>query len=323
MGSALIAITYSSLSQQLNSLLSQQLNDFAPALTIRSPGTTTVVLGPAQEAELNTQLHEVIAHQRAVTLHQLVVQAAIALALTTALAAAVGWFASARALRPLRSVTATAHRLSQRNLDERIALRGPRDEIKELADTFDEMLGRLAAAFDAQRRFIANASHELRTPLTRLRALIDVSLADPDADATALRAMAERVQAAAEDQERLIDGLLTLAQGERGLDRAQPIDLADLVRSVLSATASRHPGPHQPQILTELGPAATAGDRDLLARLVANLIDNALSYKRPQTRLPGDRLAATRTATGGGPGTACGTCSARPPCSPGSSTPPT
>jgi signal transduction histidine kinase len=277
-GIALIAITYSSLSQQLNSLLSQQLNDFAPAWTIRSPGTTTVVLGPAQEAELNTQLHEVIAHQRAVTLHQLVVQAAIALALTTALAAAVGWFASARALRPLRSVTATAHRLCQRNLDERIALRGPRDEIKELADTFDEMLGRLAAAFDAQRRFVANASHELRTPLTRLRALIDVSLADPDADAAALRAMAERVQAAAEDQERLIDGLLTLAQGERGLDRAQPIDLADLVTSVLTATASRHPGPHQPQILTELGPAATAGDRDLLARLVANLIDNALSY---------------------------------------------
>jgi len=279
-GIALIAITYSLLSQQLNSLLSQQLNPFAPASTIQptgSPGPSVstvhiwIVYGPGQEAEL-------IAHQRAVTLHQLVVQAAIALALTTALAAAVGWFASARALRPLRSVTATAHRLSQRNLDERIALRGPRDEIKELADTFDEMLGRLAAAFDAQRRFVANASHELRTPLTRLRALIDVSLADPDADAAALRAMAERVQAAAEDQERLIDGLLTLAQGERGLDRAQPIDLADLVTSVLPATASRHPGPHQPQVLTELGPAATAGDRDLLARLVANLIDNALSY---------------------------------------------
>jgi signal transduction histidine kinase len=279
-GIALIAITYSLLSQQLNSLLSQQFNAFAPAWTIRPPGspgpsTSTVhiwiVDGSSQEAKL-------IAHQRAVTLHQLVVQAAIALALTTVLAAAAGWFASARALRPLRSVTATAHHLSQRNLDERIALRGPRDEIKELADTFDEMLGRLAAAFDAQRRFIANASHELRTPLTRLRALIDVSLADPDADAAALRVMAERVQVAAEDQERLIDGLLALAQGERGPDHAQPIDLSDLVTSVLPATASRHPGPHQPQVFTELGPAATAGDRDLLARLVANLIDNALSY---------------------------------------------
>jgi signal transduction histidine kinase len=270
-GIALIAITYS--------LLSQQLNAFAPPWS-SPPGTPTVqtwfFIG--QHAELKDQLNEVIAHQRAVTLHQLVVQAAIALALTTALAAAAGWFASARALRPLRSVTATAHRLSQRNLDERIALRGPRDEIKELADTFDEMLGRLAAAFDAQRRFIANASHELRTPLTRLRALIDVSLADPDADAAALRAMAERVRAAAEDQERLIDGLLTLAQGERGLEHAQPTDLAGLVTSTLPATASRHPGPHQPQILTELGPAATWGDRDLLARLVANLIDNALSY---------------------------------------------
>ena len=220
-GIALIAITYS--------LLARQLNASGPPqgwLVLRT------VQGADQNVQLNVVLNEVTAHQRAVTLHQLVVQAAIALALTTALAAAVGWFASARALRPLRSVTATAHRLSQRNLDERIALRGPRDEIKELADTFDEMLGRLGAAFDAQRRFVANASHELRTPLTRLRALIDVSLADPHADAAALRAMAERVQAAAEDQERLIDGLLTLAQGERGLDRAQPIALADLVTSV-------------------------------------------------------------------------------------------
>ncbi|HYB47744.1 MAG TPA: HAMP domain-containing sensor histidine kinase [Streptosporangiaceae bacterium] len=266
-GIALIAITYG--------LLSQQLNALPPWIPPRAnTGQTPFVFSPAQGSELNA----VIAHQRTVTLHQLIVQAAIALALTTALAAAAGWFASARALRPLRSVTATAHRLSQRNLDERIALRGPRDEIKELADTFDEMLGRLAAAFDAQRRFIANASHELRTPLTRLRALIDVGLADPDADAAGLRTMAERVQAAAEDQERLIDGLLALAQGERGPDRTQPIDLAGLVTFILPATASRHPGPHQPQILTELGPAATAGDRDLLARLVANLIDNALSY---------------------------------------------
>ncbi len=279
-GIALIAITYSLLSQQLNALAPPWSSPpGTPAgQTVQTGQTWQTWVVVVQDPKLETQLNEVIAHQRAVTLHQLVVQAAIALALTTALAAAAGWFASARALRPLRSVTATAHHLSQRNLDERIALRGPRDEIKELADTFDEMLGRLAAAFDAQRRFIANASHELRTPLTRLRALIDVSLADPDADAAALRTMAERVQAAAEDQERLIDGLLTLAQGERGLDRAQPIDLADLVTSILLATASRHPGPHQPQILTELGPAVTSGDRDLLARLVANLIDNALSY---------------------------------------------
>ena len=273
-GIALIAITYSLLSQQLNSLPPP----WGPRGTIAITSPPGTPIDQTWEVMVQGQLNEALAHQRAVTLHQLVVQAAIALALTTVLAAAAGWFASARALRPLRSVTATAHRLSQRNLDERIALRGPRDEIKELADTFDEMLGRLAAAFDAQRRFIANASHELRTPLTRLRALIDVSLADPDADAAALRVMAERVQVAAEDQERLIDGLLTLAQGERGLDHAQPIDLAGLVTAVLPATASRHPGPHQPQVFTELGPAATSGDRDLLARLVANLINNALNY---------------------------------------------
>jgi len=208
-GIALIAITYSLLSQQLNALAPPWSSPpGTPAgQTVQTGQTWQTWVVVVQDPKLETQLNEVIAHQRAVTLHQLVVQAAIALALTTALAAAAGWFASARALRPLRSVTATAHHLSQRNLDERIALRGPRDEIKELADTFDEMLGRLAAAFDAQRRFIANASHELRTPLTRLRALIDVSLADPDADAAALRTMAERVQAAAEDQCPVTDDL--------------------------------------------------------------------------------------------------------------------
>jgi signal transduction histidine kinase len=273
-GIALIAITYGLLSQRLNALAPRPATGPSGTITGPMPG----VFGPAQAAELNTQVNKLIAHQRAVALHQLVVQAAIALALTTVLAAAIGWLVSGRALRPLRAVTATARRLSQRNLNERIALRGPRDEVKELADTFDQMLGRLAAAFDAQRRFVANASHELRTPLTRLRALVDVSLADPVADAAALRAMAERVQVAAEDQERLIDGLLYLAQGERGVDHVQSIDLAELVASVLPVTADRGRTPNQPQILAQLGSAPTVGDRDLLARLAANLIDNALSY---------------------------------------------
>jgi signal transduction histidine kinase len=273
-GIALIAITYGLLSQRLDALAPRPAT--GPSGTITGP--MPAVFGPAQVAELNAQVNRLIAHQRAVALHQLVVQATLALALTTALAAAVGWLVSARALRPLRAVTATARRLSQRNLNERIALHGPRDEIKELADTFDQMMGRLAAAFDAQRRFVANASHELRTPLTRLRALVEVSLADPAADTAALRTMAERVQVAAEDQERLIDGLLYLAQGERGLDGTQTIDLAELVASVLAVTAERGPRPHPTQILTELGSATTVGDRDLLARLAANLIDNALSY---------------------------------------------
>jgi signal transduction histidine kinase len=202
---------------------------------------------------------------------------AIALVLTLSLAVLLSWLAAGRALAPLRSITSTARRLTHDNMRERIALDGPRDELRDLADTVDAMLDRLSSAFDAQKRFVSNASHELRTPLTRERALVDVTLADPHASVASLRAMAERVRVAVDEQERLIDGLLTLARGERGLDRFENVELADVAARALEASApSGHPS--EIHVMRALESAHVRGDPELLERMATNLVDNALKH---------------------------------------------
>ena len=140
-------------------------------------------------------------------------------------------------LRPLQVITAAARELSASNLHERLALDGPNDELRELGDTFDELLARLEASFESQRQFVANASHELRTPLTLERAILEVTLADPDASAASLRAACERVLAIGEQQERMIDALLTLARSERGVERREPLLLDAVARQVLAERA--------------------------------------------------------------------------------------
>jgi signal transduction histidine kinase len=192
----------------------------------------------------------------------------------------LGWVVAGRVLRPLQRITATAKRLSERTLDQRIALDGPDDELKELADTFDQMLMRLDAAFDSQRRFAANASHELRTPLAITRTEVDVALADPDTSQAELRAMAERVRDATGRSERLIEGLLTLARSEREPRLWEPVDMADA-----AAQALQH-GRHADaaaglRVVTRLGPAPVAGDPALLERMVANLVENAVRHNQP------------------------------------------
>jgi signal transduction histidine kinase len=201
----------------------------------------------------------------------------LALAVTLSLAVLLSWLAAGRALAPLRSITGTAKRLTHENLRERIALEGPRDELHDLADTLDAMLDRLSSAFDAQRRFVSNASHELRTPLTRERALVDVTLADPHASVASLRAMAERVRVAVDEQERLIDGLLTLARGERGIERFETVDLAEVTARAIDAVGhADHPAEiHMTKVLQR---APVRGDPELLERLAFNLVDNALTH---------------------------------------------
>ena len=204
----------------------------------------------------------------------------LVLGLMALLSLALGWVVAGRVLRPLQRITATAKRLSEHTLHQRIALQGPDDELKELADTFDGMLTRLDAAFDSQRRFAANASHELRTPLAISRTEVDVALADPHTTPAELRAMAERVRDATQRSERLIEGLLTLARSERELRLREPVDLAELAAGALEH-ARHQDGAAGLHVVTRLGPAPVAGDPALLDRMVANLVENGVRHNQP------------------------------------------
>jgi signal transduction histidine kinase len=189
----------------------------------------------------------------------------------------LGWGVAGRALRPLRAITAATRQISEDDLDRRLALAGPRDELADLAGTIDGLLARLQAAFDAQRNFVANASHELRTPLSASRTMLEVALADPGASADMLRSACQDVLAEGQQQERLIDALLTLARSQRGLDRREPIDLAGITAEVLrarEADAARR----DVTVSAVLAAAPVLGDDRLLRQLAANLIDNALRH---------------------------------------------
>jgi signal transduction histidine kinase len=237
-------------------------------------------LGPHQ-ADVQAQLLRTQAvAQRDVQLHQLVVQSGIALGAMAIVSMGLGWVVAGRVLRPLRTITTTARRISATSLHERLAMSGPDDELKELGDTFDELLARLERAFAAQRQFVANASHELRTPLARQRTVAQVALGDPEASVDSLRAAHERVLASGAEQERLIDALLTLARGQAGPRSSEPFDLASVTSEVLTA---RHDQAERRGLAVRqsLSAATAEGDRRLVEQLIANLVDNAIAYNRP------------------------------------------
>jgi signal transduction histidine kinase len=224
--------------------------------------------------------------------NQLLVQSGIALAIMTVVSIALGWLVAGRVLRPLRAMTTTARQISERNLHERLALAGPRDELKDLADTVDGLLGRLDAAFGAQQRFVANAAHELRTPLTLWHALLEENLSDPDATIDTFRATSRRLLALGEEQGRLLESLLTLASSERGLDRREPFELAAIVAAVLRDPPA-DAASLDLRIESEIEPAPTAGNAALAEQLVRNLVDNAVAHN-----VRGGRV---RVRTGSGP----------------------
>ena len=204
----------------------------------------------------------------------------IALGIMVVVAAALGWFVAGRALRPLRRITESARRISATNLHERLAIEGPDDDLRELADMIDGLFARLDGSMHAQRQFVANASHELRTPLARSQTLLEVALRNPGASTGSLRAACERALAAGAEQERLIEALLILARGQRGLARREPLDLAAITRDVLAGRAEQVAASGLTMEVT-LKPGLLGGDAALVERAVANLTDNALRHNVP------------------------------------------
>jgi signal transduction histidine kinase len=214
-------------------------------------------------------------------LHGLTGVAFTALAVAAAVSVGLGWLIAGRMLRPLQEIAVAAQRASASTLHERIAMQGPDDELRKLADTFDAMLARLEAAFDAQRAFVADASHELRTPLAIMRTEVDVTLADPQATGDDLRRMADTVRAAIVRSEDVIDRLLVLAESERLVD-TETLDLGALAAEVIRR---RTPAAEARGLTFALAlePTPVEGDRALLERLVDNLVGNAVSYSPPDS----------------------------------------
>jgi signal transduction histidine kinase len=228
-------------------------------------------------------------NQRDLTLSHLLQYSLITLAVVIALAAILGWIFAGRALRPVHLISAAARAASEHDLSARVAATGPRDELRELAETFDEMLSRLQAGFEGQQRFIANASHELRTPLAVMRATVDVVLGNPDAAPGDLRGMAADIRAAVDHAEQLISALLILARNQRGLTVREQVDLATAAEDVLDAAVVGDRRVH-----AALEPAIISGDPVLAERLIANLVENAARYNHPA----GDIWIGTRTIAG-------------------------
>jgi signal transduction histidine kinase len=218
--------------------------------------------------------------QRQEALDHLLKFSLVGLGIMTVASGGLGWFMSGRVLRPVRVITETARRASGRHLGERLALTGAKDELKELADTFDDMLERLDAAFVTQRRFVADASHELRTPLTVMRTAIDVTLAKPSPTALQLTDMAVRVRRSIDRAEDMIEALLALAVSDQGQRSTEFTDLATWAEDAIDAAAPEIERLNL-KVDTELDPAETTGDPQLLERMISNLVDNAVRHNEP------------------------------------------
>lgn len=258
---------------------------------------------PPAADSLRREVERTVNREKSAMLHALLVQSGFALGLMALTSVLLGWVVAGRILRPLRTITSTARDISAGSLQRRLALDGPRDELRELGDTFDALLARLEASFQAQRQFVANASHELRTPLARQRVLGQVALADPEPSIASLRTAHERIIAAGEQQERLIEALLTLARGHAGIDARDPVDLTRIVAECLVGCGTNAVKRHV-TLRPSLDTAVTSGHRALVERLVANLLDNAIRYNEPgghvdiDTAVRSGRVVVTVANTG-------------------------
>jgi len=251
-----------------------------PAPPAPSGQQSPLAQAQARIGQLEYQVTALSDRAHSINSHGLPAAVAVVLGLTAIASLILGWLLAGRILRPLRKITTAARSISEDDLGRRLAIPGPANELTDLADTIDALLARLQAAFDAQRQFVANASHELRTPLTLERVLLEVALADPAGTAATLRSACEEVLVTGQEQERLIEALLTLARSQRGLDHRDPFDLAEITTRVLNARSPRAQALAL-DVTAELGSAPATGDPSLAERLIANLTDNALSYNVP------------------------------------------
>ena len=288
-GALLLAVTYLLVEQSLDRRVDAN-PDLAASFT---EGTAPWGLNSDQFADTIRQFRAEQLRFREETMNSLLTQGGIALLGVGGAAGGLGWLVAGRALQPLHRITETAQRIAGadgvgRGLHERIALPGPRDEVKELADTFDLMVERLDRSFDGQRRFVANASHELRTPLALNRALVELAVTRQGAT-TETQQLGESLLAVNDRHERLIDGLLMLADAENAITERAPVDLADVAGHVLDQSAA-------PALETrrDLRPATTTGDPILLERLTQNLVENAIRHN-----VPDGWVAVSTTTTAG------------------------
>jgi signal transduction histidine kinase len=243
----------------------------------------TVTKGAAPFAQVRAnvvnQLQQLATQQHGSDLHQLILYSAVALALMAVLSIALGWWTSGRILRPLRTITSIARDISATNLHSRLNLEGPDDELKELSDTIDQLLGRLERSFQAQRQFISNASHELRTPLATMRTALDVTLAKPDPVPEQTTILAERLRHELDQVDELLESFLLLARSQStttGEDVLVPLDL--LVASATDERADALSAEHITLVAQQCPEAFVAGNEFLLARMVENVVDNAVRH---------------------------------------------
>lgn len=260
----------------------------------RITGSFSVTTGPlahqvphsgAPGGANSSPISQMLRAQAAADLSQFLVQSGIALAILAVIAIALGWWVAGRILRPLRSMTVTTRQISEESLHERLALPGPPDELKDLGDTIDGLLGRLEASFDAQRRFVANAAHELRTPLTMMRTSLDVAVGKPGLVPPEVMILASKLREGLDQADRLVESFLVLARAQQGtLTNLTTVSLPQLVSATLAVRCDAIAASGL-QVRQTGGDADVIGSETLLTRLVENLIDNAIRYNTPGGRI--------------------------------------
>ncbi|WP_097866423.1 ATP-binding protein [Streptomyces sp. rh34] len=278
-GCLLITVIYLLVQDGLDSRIQDAVSHATLDRPVSTPDDSPDDIVPPERAGRYAQTVTVEA-VTATTLSRLLTVCALAFALYTLLSLFLAWWMAGRVLRPVGVIATTARKLSGQNLHQRIDLKAPPGELKDLADTFDAMLERLERLVTAQQRFAANAAHELRTPLAIQRAAAEIGLADPGPDLERVRWIRRELLEAADSSEKLIDSLLLLAATDQGLQRPEPVALDEITASVTTGFSDQALE-QDISLHLALEPATITGDPVLLRHLVRNLLANALTYNRP------------------------------------------